>query len=260
MQTNQDRASRTEASWLHWLIANVRLILFLLFSFGGMIMVYWYFSPEEATADMLAAAAENSLSAPFYKAVPLQPVIQRQTQSPGPLRIGIIAGHKGSDSGAVCTDGLTEAEVNENIAQQVADALQATGVPVDLLEEFDPRLEQYGATAVISIHADSCVYYHDELTGYKIAGSAYTDSSMLETCLEKEYKNATQLPYHPTTITEHMTDYHLFRELPPGVPALIIEVGFMYLDRDILTTQSDIPATGVTRGIQCYLAQLGFNG
>lgn len=259
MRANQEPLE-SQSSWVHWLLANIRLLVFLVLAFVGMIAVYWYFSPEEATAEMIAATTEGTLSAPFYKSVPLQPVIQRVAQSPGPLRIGIIAGHKGFDSGAVCTDGLTEAQINENIAQQIVDALSAQGVPVDLLEEFDPKLERYGATALISIHADSCVYYHDELTGFKIASSSRTDSSALHNCVEQEYGRLTQLPYHPTTITEHMTDYHVFREIPPGVPALIIEVGFMNLDREILTTQSDVPANGILSGIQCYLTQLGFNG
>lgn len=259
MRTNPEQLD-SQSSWMHWLLANFRLVLFLMLSFAGMITVYWYFSPEEATAEMIAATTEGTLSAPFYKNTPLQPVVQRLAQSPGPLRIGIIAGHRGFDSGAVCTDGLTEAQVNENIAQQVVDQLAARGIPVDLLDEFDPRLERYGATAIVSIHADSCVYYHDELTGYKIASSSRTDSTILEACMEQEYGRITQLPYHPTTITEHMTDYHVFREIPPGVPSLIIEVGFMNLDRDILTAQADIPANGVLSGIQCYLTQLGFDG
>ncbi|NJN54036.1 MAG: hypothetical protein HC804_04330 [Anaerolineae bacterium] len=118
-------------------------------------------------------------------------------------------------------------------------------------------MPRYGATALISIHADSCVYYHDDLTGFKIAGSSYTNSASLQTCMEQEYGRVTQMPYHPHTITEHMTDYHAFREIPPGVPAIILEVGFMNLDRDILTNRSDVPATGVLSGIQCYLAQSG---
>lgn len=261
MQPNQEHASwRAESSWLHLLLTNVRLIVFLVAALAGMFTVYWYFSPPEATAEIIAATTAGPLSAPFYKSVPTQPVRQRLAQSPGPLRIGIIAGHKGFDSGAVCADGLTEAQVNEDIAQQVTTQLQAQGIPAEMLDEFDLRLARYGATAVVSIHADSCVYYHDDLTGFKIASSSYTESSALEQCMEQQYAQVTQLPYHPTTITEHMTDYHVFRELPPGVPAIILEVGFLNLDREILTTQSHIPATGIITGIQCYLTQLGFDG
>ena len=53
------------------------------------------------------------------------------------LRIGIVAGHSGNDSGAVCTDGggnvtLTEADVNLKIAAMVQEQLTQKGYQVDL--------------------------------------------------------------------------------------------------------------------------------
>ena len=89
-----------------------------------------------------------------------------------------------------------------------------------------------------------------------MAGSGLTDSSTLQSCVEQAYGEATNLPIHSNTITPHMTDYHVFRTLPVGVPAIIIEVGFLNLDRAMLTDAPDIPANGVFRGIDCYLAQL----
>src|SRR5512136_905667 len=61
------------------------------------------------------------------------------------LRIGIVAGHSGNDSGAVCVDNtgkvtLTEAEVNQQIATLVQKKLVQDGFQVDLLNEFDTRL------------------------------------------------------------------------------------------------------------------------
>ena len=50
-----------------------------------------------------------------------------------------------------------------------------------------------------------------------------------------------------------MTDYHAFRTLPEGVPAIIIETGFMNLDRTLLTTNADVSAAGILNGIQCFL-------
>ena len=239
--------------WLHLLGRNLLIVLFLLLAIVGMGIVYWFFSPPEATAELIASTSSSSLSAPIYKPIPAKPVLQRLAQSPGPIRIGLIAGHKGSDSGAVCDDGLTEAEVNLNITEKVAGALLAQGIHADILDEFDPRLGNYGGTAVISIHADSCVYYNDLATGYKVAPSSRTDSSLLQNCMETAYAQVTQLPYHANTITPHMTDYHAFRTLPEGVPAIIIETGFMNLDRTILTTNADVPASGILNGIQCFL-------
>jgi N-acetylmuramoyl-L-alanine amidase len=232
---------------------NLPVVIFLVLAFAGMLTIYWYFSPSQASTETVAASTQGDLSAPFYKPVPAKPIIQRLPQSPGPVRVGIIAGHKGSDSGTVCSDGFSEAEINMNIAQQLVAALRTEGVHAEVLDEFDPRLGSYGATAVISIHADSCTYINDQATGYKVAGSTRTDSNRLQSCVEQAYGQATQLPYHANTITPHMTDYHAFRTLPIGVPAIIIEVGFMNLDRELLTTNDDIAVTGILNGIHCYL-------
>jgi N-acetylmuramoyl-L-alanine amidase len=239
--------------WLRLLGRNLPIVIFLLLAFVGMGLTYWFFTPPEVTAEMIASSSSSSLSAPFYKPVPAKPVLQRLNQSPGPIRIGLISGHKGSDSGAVCDDGLTEAEVNLNIAEKVAGALLAQGIHADILDEFDPRLSNYGGTAVISIHADSCLYFNELATGYKVAPSSRVDSVLLQNCMESAYQQATQLPYHANTITPHMTDYHAFRTLPDGVPAIILETGFMNLDRALLTSNADIPAAGILSGIQCFL-------
>ena len=124
-----------------------------------------------------------------------------------------------------------------------------------MFDEFDVRLNQYAATALISIHIDSCDYINEIATGFKIAGSPYTDSSSLTICMQQAYGDATQLPYHPNSITPHMSEYHVFNKISTITPALIIEVGFLNLDREILTTQSDVVVTGLVNGIVCYLDQ-----
>ena len=241
--------------WISLIGRNLPIVAFLGLAFAGMLTIYWFFTPADSDSGIAFAASTGSLSAPIYKAIPAKPVAQRLTQSPGPIRIGLVAGHRESDSGAVCDDGLTEAEVNLNMVEKVATILQSQGVHTEILDEFDQRLGSYGATAVISIHADSCQYYNEQATGFKIAGSSYTDSSPLSVCVEQAYRIGTQLPYHATTITPHMTDYHVFRTLPTGVPAIIIETGFLNLDRELLTTNSDIPAMAIADGIFCYVNQ-----
>jgi len=236
---------------------NAPMIAFLLVALASMLTVYWYFSPVAATAEIVAAGSGlRELSAPIFKAVPAKPVTQRLPQSPGPLRIGIIAGHAGHDPGAVCEDGLTEVEVNQRIADMVVAHLRAQRIRADLLEEFDARLPGYSATAVVSIHADSCDYFNDLATGFKIAGSSFTDSSQLSICVEQAYRLATSLPYHANTITPHMTDYHAFRQIAPGTPAIIIETGFMNLDRKLLTTRAEIPARAISDGILCFIREV----
>ncbi|MFN2142740.1 MAG: N-acetylmuramoyl-L-alanine amidase [Candidatus Promineifilaceae bacterium] len=242
-----------------WLSAFGRVIPFFLFFLlvgAGLAAVYLFFSPADGQAEVVAAVRSSGLSAPFSKPVPPEPVVQRMAQSPAPLRIAIISGHRGNDAGAVCEDGLTEEEVNFAIAQRVVEDLRGFGIRTALFDEFDERLYGYSGTALISIHADSCEYYHDEATGYKIAGSYMTDSTMLENCVNQSYSSRTHLSYHANTITPHMTDYHAFREIGIGTPAIIIETGFMNLDREILTTENGIPAQAITEGILCYVSHV----
>ncbi len=256
MQSQHGNAAwqTTSPTWVRFLKRNLPILLFLILSTIGMGTVYWFFSPVTGDAQALAAVSlEGSLSAPIFKTVPAKPVSQRLAQSPGPRRIGIIVGHKGFDSGSVCDDGLTEAEVNENVANKVYAELQALGIRAELLQEFDPLLDGYSATALVSIHSDSCTYVNDLATGFKVAGSSRTDSSQLSICVEENYAKETQLPYHENTITPHMTDYHAFREISLGTPAIIIEVGFMYLDRELLTTGADLLSGALVDGILCYL-------
>jgi N-acetylmuramoyl-L-alanine amidase len=172
------------------------------------------------------------------------------------LPIGIVAGHAGNDSGATCDDGLTEASVNLAIADQVHDILVKQGYKVDLLQEFDPRLAAYKAMALVSIHADSCLFINDQATGFKVAGSqagtAAESTQYLAECLQARYASRTNLAYHAGSVTADMTSYHAFGEVDPSTPAAIIETGFLYLDRVFLTQHADLAAQGIADGILCF--------
>jgi N-acetylmuramoyl-L-alanine amidase len=179
-----------------------------------------------------------------------------------PLRIGIVSGHMGNDSGAVCTDSngkvtLTEAEVNLKIATLVQKKLVDLGYHVDLLQEFDARLNGYRAVAIVSIHNDSCQYINDQATGFKVAAALNTRDSnragRLLACLVDRYHAATGLPFHANSITPDMTSYHAFSEIDPNTIAAIIEAGFLNLDRDILTEHTDQVADGIVNGILCFV-------
>jgi N-acetylmuramoyl-L-alanine amidase len=178
------------------------------------------------------------------------------------LRIGIVAGHNGNDSGAVCTDEngevtLTEADVNLEIAMMVRDSLVSRGFQVDLLNEFDTRLNGYRAVALVSIHNDSCEYVNDQATGFKVAASMETRdinrAQRLTACLTDRYQRATELTFHAGSITGDMREYHAFSEIDPNTITAIIETGFLYLDRDILTAETNRVAEGVTQGILCFV-------
>jgi N-acetylmuramoyl-L-alanine amidase len=174
-----------------------------------------------------------------------------------PLRIGIVAGHHGNDSGTVCADGLTEAEVNLDIAQRVASALRLRGYVVDLLDEYDPRLNNYRALLLLSIHADSCEFINEEATGFKAArvlnSTVPEAEDRLVACLVDRYAARTGMHFHANSITPDMTSYHGFYEVAPETPSAIIEVGFLYLDRPLLTQRPDLIAQGIVDGITCFL-------
>lgn len=177
-----------------------------------------------------------------------------------PARIGIIAGHWGHDSGAVCPDGLEEVQVTLDIAQRVVQSLRALGHTVDLLEEFDPRLTGYSGDAVVSIHADSCLPFPEATpppTGFKVASlvdsAVPEEERLLVSCLYREYGARTGLPTHDTSITGHMTYYHAFYQIHERTPGAIIETGFLWLDRELLTERPDLVAQGIVDGILCFL-------
>lgn len=173
--------------------------------------------------------------------------------------VGIVAGHWGNDSGAECPDGVTEQQVNLDIARRVTEKLRAKGIWTDLLQEFDSRLTNYRADVLLSIHADSCdpIDADPPATGFKVARSVAsaipTTEDRLVTCLTQEYAKATKMAYHENSITPDMTSYHSFSEIHLDTPAAIIETGFLHLDYDIIVKQPDLPAQGIANGILCFL-------
>jgi N-acetylmuramoyl-L-alanine amidase len=182
------------------------------------------------------------------------------------LRIGIVSGHWGYDAGAVCVDGngdvtLTEADLNLKIATLVQQKLTQAGYRVDLLQEFDSRLEGYTAVALVSIHNDSCAFIDDNATGFKISSAMDTRdvnrASRLTSCLRDRYERATGLQFHPGSITSDMREYHAFTEIHDTTIAAIIETGFMNLDREILTQHPDLIADGIVQGIECFINNEG---
>lgn len=173
--------------------------------------------------------------------------------------VGVVSGHRGpqNDPGAVCPDGLTEASINFAVAQRVVDNLRARGYSVDLLDEFDPRLDNYQAAALVSIHANTCQSFGEHVSGYLIAGpaarvTARGNDQLLVDCISRHYAAASGLQRREG-VTLDMTHYHNFREIHPLTPGAIIELGFMLADRQVLTERQDDLARGITDGILCFI-------
>ena len=186
-----------------------------------------------------------------------QPIPPTPVPTPMIPRVGLVSGHHGNDSGAVCNDGLTEAQVNYDIASRVATEIRQRGYRVDVLDEYDSRLNGYRALLLLSIHADSCDYINDEATGFKVAhvldSKVPAQEDRLVKCLSENYAARTNMRFHENSITRDMTAYHGFYEIAPDTPGAIIETGFLRLDRPILTQRADLVAQGIVDGLMCFL-------
>jgi len=238
--TNQSR-TRISTSRILKTAFSVAILLATLFT---------SFSPG-----MFSDANINSLLARFQPALPVAKAAVPYSSVPD-IRIGIVSGHWGHDSGAVCDNGTTEQQVNLTIATLVEQKLSAYGYQVDLLQEFDPRLNGYNAAVLLSIHNDSCQYINDQATGFKVASAlANRDpnlSDRLVACLRDRYAHVTGLPFHDS-VTADMTQYHAFEEIDSSTTAAIIEAGFLYKDYDILTSHPDVVADGIVAGLLCFV-------
>ncbi len=217
--------------WIKWLLLAVLLAL------AALIALYFYQGGWERMRSSRTLA--RLIPSDFFQ---------------GP-QVAIISGHRGFDSGAVCKDGLMEALVNEEIATRVTAMLQAQGVSVMLLDEYDPRLQGLHARALLSIHADSCI----EQSGFKVASAEQTvipeQDQMLVDCLREKYSEATGLTFRSTAITKDMTQYHAFQRVADDTPGAIIETGYLGGDRALLVDEPDRVASGIVAGILCFLDQ-----
>ena len=232
--------------------------------FGGMLRALLIFP---LVALLSAAIATFAISwqqrQPETRAVPTEAPTPTINVTPRYLRrIGIVAGHRGvyNDPGAVCKDGLTEREVNEVVAEKVVLHLRGLGYHAELLDEFDSRLKDYQAEALISLHVNDCKDYGEYVTGYLIARAAARAAGgaddLLVQCLGENYAQATGLRVR-AGVTSDMSEYHSFVEIHPYTPAAILEMGFLLADRRLLTERADIVARGVYDGILCFLAEIG---
>lgn len=180
-------------------------------------------------------------------------------------RIGIISGHRGQDSGAVCEDEygypeLLEVDINFAVAQRVVAKLKAENFAVDLLDENDPRLDNYQGVALVSIHANTCYDFGEYVSGYIVAKAEarpdFGADTLLRECVALNF--GALLPLERSYIlTLDMTDYHVFRIIHPLTPAAILEMGYMLADREILENEPELLAQAITNGIFCYLGLSG---
>lgn len=182
------------------------------------------------------------------------------TPTPARPLVAVLAGHRQNDSGAICEggpyDGLQEVQVTTDIVARLVPLLNEKGYEVLDLDEFDTRLAGLRGAALVALHVDSCVEW-EGTSGYKVARSAISPIPEVEDrlvdCLSQEYAAATGLTYHEGSITHAMTNYHVFRRIDPATPAVIIELGFLFYDHELLTERQEVVVEGLLRGIGCFM-------
>nr|WP_290665247.1 N-acetylmuramoyl-L-alanine amidase [Ardenticatena sp.] len=232
------------------LAVNVLVLVFFFWMWSGTSSSA---SPPQTPLVVVTAWTPTPVRTP----TPLLTATPAPTPTPHVPRIGIIAGHWQNDSGAICAEtGLQEVDITLAVSRKVVERLRRAGYDVDLLAEFDPRLNGYQADALVSVHVDSCVTF-EGATGFKVARAATSvipdAEDRLVACLYDAYERATGLPRHPGSITYNMTGYHAFYRIHPQTPAAIIELGFLYHDREMLVNEQDRLARGLVEGITCFL-------
>lgn len=186
-------------------------------------------------------------------------------------RIGIISGHRGKgatggrDPGAICQDEygnpfLTEADINFAVAKRVVTSLETLNYAVELLDEYDPRLHDYRADALVSIHANTCYDFGEYVSGYIVAISEarpeFGADAFLRECIGENFGANVPLP-RSYNITEDMSEYHAWRKIHPLTPGTILEMGYMLADQDVLTEDPDLLARAITDGILCFIENVG---
>ena len=261
MAAIQRRRSRARAHSAGVVSGFIRSFILVFAAAGLMATMLTWFTPPRSIRESVSQQLSIVLETEAATFVPTQTPVRLMAGAIG-RRVGIVAGHSGpqNDPGAVCPDGLTEASVNMNVAQLVVAELQNIGYTVDLLEEFDARLNNYQAAALVSIHANTCQDYGERVSGFLISAAARITArsvdDLLVECIARSYQMQTELARRPG-VTVDMTDYHTFREIHPQTPAAIIELGFLRGDRELLTERPDLMARGITDGVLCFLQPAG---
>src|SRR5712691_9332470 len=150
-----------------------------------------------------SAGASSTIRIPIPKNLPT-----------GPRRVAIQAGHWKSDEApdelrrlipqtGAAWEGVTEVEINLDVAQRVGVILNSKGIAVDILPTTIPV--GYVADAFVALHADSDGIGANR--GFKMAHGSrrgpYEDALLND--IRSAFGKATGMDYDPTHISRNMT-------------------------------------------------------
>ncbi len=190
----------------------------------------------------------------------------------GPRRVAIQAGHWKSDeapdelrrlipqTGAEW-EGVTEVEINLDVAQRVGVILNSKGIAVDILPTTIPV--GYVADAFVALHADSDGVGSN--SGFKMAHGArrgpYEDALLND--IKDSFGAATGLDYDATHISNQMRGYYPFswsrfqHAVAAHTPAVILEMGYVSNDDDraLMLDHPDTFANAIASGVMKFLAE-----
>jgi N-acetylmuramoyl-L-alanine amidase len=197
--------------------------------------------------------------------------IPKPAMPSGARRIGIQVGHWMTDQVPVelgsrivlqtgtTWAGVTEVDVNMDIAQRIKAQLTPRGYIVDIIPTTIPP--GYLADVFLALHADGDGT--GENSGFKLAHGSrrgpYEDK--LVALLRDEYAKVTGLSYDAEHITRNMLAYFGFNwgryqhAAAAHTPAAILEMGYLSNnhDRDVMVNHADGVATAIVNGIQRFL-------
>lgn len=174
--------------------------------------------------------------------------------------VGILIGHWQIDSGNVCESGITEADVNEAIANQVSIKLNALGYSVKLFSANDLDLVNFRGSSLIALFSGSCEDTPENKSGFSIGTTLSTSdlnsSNALAVCMGEIYRSSTKLDFTYQIISPTSPYYPLFEMVNPNTPMIYLEMGSLYHDQSVLIDNSENVANGIVDGILCYLDTL----
>lgn len=185
-------------------------------------------------------------------------------------RVGLQVGHWKSNelpdelsrlrgSTGTAGGGVSEVQVNLDVANRAAGYLRGYGVAVDVLPATVPA--NYQADAFVAIHADGST--NTRLSGYKIATQwrEWEAGTALVEALRADYGPASGLAWDGGRITSNMRGYYAFSSgrydhaIANDTPGAILEMGYLTTpsDRRLMTVEADRLAKGVADGIMRFL-------